>query len=489
MHGRLAQDDNDPSAPPIIKLDYTTVQAIAGNTTVGYYKFQNIRYAKPPTGHLRFAAPEWPDVETEINAGNLADTDVDCTSSEDCLFLDVWAPVDALGRNLPVLVYNYGGRFQLGSKSVNTPEGLFEVSTDFIYVAYNYRHGLTGLATGPTYQHEGGVSNLAIWDASHAYEWVQKYCQNFGGDPSDVTAVGFSAGGSQIAFQMTRFGVLVTTEQSSSGSFSSAVGCEGKPLNCMRQVPFDTLSNATAEIVTAYSYTLQPRVDGYILPDTYEASVYQGHFNFSGPVVLTHEQHEFNSVAYDGIETEGDIFATFRVLFPSLTGDIIQDLLDMYPAEDYESAGLRFNDIRQSYEITAKNYGLCNALNNETWNAEIAISPAKHGTDQSYYFYRTHSLMDSSNETTTNFNAGEAALVGAITSPVNATAARMMQKYLLSFVLTGNPNTMWPDDKLYWPQYNASSLGAQIVINETFSVSEYALANVRSVHWNIALWY
>ncbi|KAG7382993.1 hypothetical protein PHYPSEUDO_004172 [Phytophthora pseudosyringae] len=194
---------DDPSSMPTATLDYTTVQAIAGNATVGYYKYQNIRYAKPPTGALRFAAPEWPDVESGLNTGNLADTDVDCASSEDCLFLDVWAPV---GRNLPVLVYNYGGRFKLGSKSVNTPEGLFEVSTDFIYVAYNYRLGLTGVATGPTYQHEGGVSNLALWDATHAFEWVQKYISKFGGNPSDVTAVGFSAGGSQIAFQMTRFG-------------------------------------------------------------------------------------------------------------------------------------------------------------------------------------------------------------------------------------------------------------------------------------------
>ncbi|ETN20723.1 hypothetical protein PPTG_21355 [Phytophthora nicotianae INRA-310] len=500
---------DESSALPTINLDYTTVQAIDGNTTVGYYKFQNIRYAKPPTGDLRFAAPEWPDVETEINTGNLANTNVDCTSSEDCLFVDVWAPVDAVGRNLPVLVYNYGGRFKLGSKSVNTPEGLFEVSTDFIYVSYNYRHGLTGVATGPTYQHEGGVSNLAIWDATHAFEWVQKYIHNFGGNSHDVTAVGFSAGGSQIAFQMTRFGgrapqlfqkayIMSPGYLPSAGhhhaeqfwqNVSSAVGCDGGHLDCMRQVPFDTLSNATAEIVSSYSYTLQPRVDGYILPDTYEASLYQGHFNFSGPVVLTHARHEFNSVAYDGIKTEEDIFATFRVLFPALTENIIHELLEMYPAADYESAGLRFNDIRQSYEVTAKNYGLCNALNNETWNAEIAISPAKHGTDQTYYFYNTNSLMGSSNGTTTGFSAAEAALVGAITSPVNAAVARMMQKYLLSFVLAGNPNTVWPDDKLYWPQYNDPSLGTQIVINETFSVDEYALANAKSVHWNKALWY
>ncbi|KAG7382994.1 hypothetical protein PHYPSEUDO_004173 [Phytophthora pseudosyringae] len=270
---------------------------------------------------------------------------------------------------------------------------------------------------------------------------------------------------------------------------SSAVGCESGHLDCMRQVPFDTLVNATTAIVSAHSYTLQPRVDGYFLPNTYEASVYQGHFNFSGPCVLTHEQHEFNSVAYDGIETEEDLFATIRVVFPAITENVIQDLLELYPAGDYGSEGLRFNDIRQSYEVTAKHFALTSALGNATWNGEVAISPAMHGTDQSYYFYSTYSLMDSSNETTTSFNAAEAALVGAITSPVNATVARMMQKYLLSFVITGNPNSLWADDKIYWPQYNESTVGTQIVLNETFTVAEYALANSRSLHWNKALWY
>uniref|UniRef100_H3H293 Carboxylesterase type B domain-containing protein n=1 Tax=Phytophthora ramorum TaxID=164328 RepID=H3H293_PHYRM len=502
--------DGSSSPLPTVMLDYSTVQAVGGNTTVGYYKYQNIRYAKAPTGDLRFAAPKWADVETEINTGTFADTDVDCASSEDCLFLDVWAPCDAFGRNLPVLVYNYGGRFMLGSKSVNTPEGIFELSTDFIYVAYNYRLGLTGVATGPTYQHEGGVSNLCVWDATHAFEWVQKYIGSFGGNPDDVTAVGFSAGGSQIAFQMTRFagnapqlfqkayimspGYLPSTGHYQAEKFwqnvSSAVGCAGGHLDCMRSVEFSRLANATTSMVSAYSYTLQPRVDGFILPDTYEASVYQGHFNFSGPCVLTHEQHEFNTVAYDGVDGEKDISPTLRGIFPAIAEDAIEELLALYPAEGYESAGLRFNDMRQSYEVTAKNFALKNALRNETWNGEVGISPAKHGTDQSYYFYSTYSLSTSSNETTsTSYDAAEAALVGAITSPVNATIAVMMQKYLLSFVLTGNPNTMWADDKIYWPQYNESSVGAQIVFNDTFTTTGDSLANAKSLYWNKALWH
>ncbi|EGZ09277.1 hypothetical protein PHYSODRAFT_249859 [Phytophthora sojae] len=459
-----------------VMLVYSTVQAVGGNSTAGYYKYQNIRYAKAPVGLFvpGCAGPCWRG-----------------------------------GEEPPVLVYNYGGRFKLGSKSVNTPEGLFELSTDFIYVAYNYRLGLTGVATD---QHEGGVSNLAVWDATHAFEWVQKCIENFRGNPSDVTAVGFSAGGSQIGLQMTRFsgnapqlfqkayimspGYLPSAGHHQAEQFwqnvSSAVGCEGGHLACMREVPFGTLANATTEIVNAYSYTLQPRVDGFILPNTYEASVYQGHFNFSGPCVLTHEQHEYNTVAYTGVESEADIVTTLRVLFPAIADDAIEELLELYPAEDYANAGLRFNDMQQSAQVTSKNLGLTYALGNQSWNAEVGISPAKHGTDQSHYFYSTYTLSIPTNDSTATLTSEAAALTAlssSITSPVNATVARQMQKYLLCFVITSNPNSAWPDDKPYWPRYNESSDGVEIVFNDTITVADDDLANEKSVYWNKALWY
>ncbi|KAF4316161.1 hypothetical protein G195_010385, partial [Phytophthora kernoviae 00238/432] len=277
------------STLPTIELDYTTVQAVGGNTTVGYYKYQNIRFAKAPTGDLRFAAPEWPDIETAINNGtNLAEADVTCKTTEDCLFLDVWAPADAAGRNLPVLVWTYGGGFTGGSKSQNTPEGLFDLTQDFVFVAYNYRVGITGLTNGPTYQHEGGTANLCVWDATHAFEWVQKYITNFGGNSNDVTAAGFSAGGSQVMFQMTRFGgnapqlfnkayIMSPGYVPGAGhhhaeqfwqNVSSSLDCDGGHLDCMRQVDFDSLVNASNDIVDTYTYQMQPRVDGFIIPDT-----------------------------------------------------------------------------------------------------------------------------------------------------------------------------------------------------------------------------
>jgi hypothetical protein len=154
---------------PTVTLDYSTIVAAAANTTVGYYKYQNIRFAQAPTGSLRFAKPEWPLQETEVNDGTLADADVDCSSEEDCLFMDIWVPANSAGKSLPVLQWTYGGGFTGGSKSQNTPEGLFDLSTDFVFVSYNYRLGMTGLANGPSLLHQGGTSNVAIWDVQQAF--------------------------------------------------------------------------------------------------------------------------------------------------------------------------------------------------------------------------------------------------------------------------------------------------------------------------------
>ncbi|CAH0476596.1 unnamed protein product [Peronospora belbahrii] len=510
-----SRNDSVSLSLPTVELNYTTVQAVGGNTTVGYYKYQNIRFAKVPTGNLRFAAPEWPDVETETNTGtNLADPDVNCSSDEDCLYLDVWAPADATERNLPVVVWTYGGDFTGGSKSQDTPEGLFDLSTDFVFVAYNYRLGITGLASGPTYQHEGGDANLCVWDSMHAFEWVQRYISNFGGNPHNVTAVGFSAGGLQVLFQMTRFGgnvpqlfqkaYLMSSDYIPGAdhdhveqfwqNVSSAVGCEGGHLDCMREVDFTNLTDATNNVVNEYTYVWQPRADGFIITDTYEANLYQGQFNFSGPCVITHEQHEANSSAYDGIKNHEDIATYLRISFPGVTDDVIEKLLEMYPEDNYESAGLRFFDMKQLFDSTGNNLALTYALNNQTWNAEVALGTATHGTDQKYYWYSTYklsTLLDSTTTTTTGSgssntstifvrdanetavtdtnSSGNARITGD-SSSVNATIAIMMQKYLLSFVLTGNPNAMWAEDKIYWPLYNESALGAQIVFNDTFTV-------------------
>lgn len=120
----------------------------------------------------------------------------DPRESEDCLFLDVFVPEDILnnvgkGYGAPVLVWIYGGGYTAGSKN-NNPAGLLAASGnstngDIIYVSINYRLGALGWSSGPSYNEEGGVSNLGLYDQRFALEWVQNNIHLFGGDKNRVS--------------------------------------------------------------------------------------------------------------------------------------------------------------------------------------------------------------------------------------------------------------------------------------------------------------
>ncbi|KAI3396786.1 hypothetical protein diail_11686 [Diaporthe ilicicola] len=473
-----------------VTLDCCTLTPAASNTTAGLYKYQNIRFAAVSTGDLRFAAPKWPPVETEINDGSLAD--VDCASAEDCLYMDIYVPANAANKSLPVLVWTYGGGFTGGRKSENTPEGLFDLSSDFIFVSYNYRLGITGLANGPTSDPAAPgrydrTSNTGLWD---------------------ITAIGFSAGGSQVLFEMTRFaghaeqlfkqayvtspGIVPGAGHEHAETFflnvSSAVGCDGGDLTCLRAVNFTTLQDAADTLVDEYTFQLQPRVDGDFVVDTYEAQFYQNRFNFTGPAVITHEQHEANGQAWAGTNTTKDVSTYLRIFFPAITDAQVEEAYTLYREDDYESPGLRFSDMKQHFDLTAHNMAFTHAMDDQIWNGMVQIDQSTHGTDQSYYWYSTWTLSSDSTSTTTNTSSSTRTGGFGDSSPVDTATAIKMQKYLMSFVLTGNPNTQWPDDKLEWPLYSES--GYDLVFNTSgFYTQTSDLENAKVAFWNKALWY
>src|SRR4051794_19751240 len=75
---------------PTITLDYATIIPTAGNSSIGYYKYQNIPFAATPTGPLRWAKPQWPETQNSTIDGSQADASVACNSEEDCLYMDIW---------------------------------------------------------------------------------------------------------------------------------------------------------------------------------------------------------------------------------------------------------------------------------------------------------------------------------------------------------------------------------------------------------------
>jgi para-nitrobenzyl esterase len=131
-----------------------------------------------------------------MQAGDTSWLEADNGLSEDCLNLNVWAPEDAGDEPLPVVVYIFGGGFELGANTQTTSNASGLAATGrAIGVSLNYRLGPFGWLSLSQY---GGVfanaTNLGLQDIITALRWVRENIGRFGGDPQNVTVTGHSAG-------------------------------------------------------------------------------------------------------------------------------------------------------------------------------------------------------------------------------------------------------------------------------------------------------
>lgn len=179
--------------------------------------FKGVPYAEPPVGALRWKRPQpktpWtgvrPAVEFSAKA-HQADltregfyakefyTDEKIERSEDCLYLNIWAPADAQpGDKLPVFFWVHGGAFLHGCGAEKEFDGEQFARNGVILVTINYRVGALGFFAHPDLAAENpeGISgNYGIYDQIAALTWCRQNIASFGGDPDNITAAGQSAG-------------------------------------------------------------------------------------------------------------------------------------------------------------------------------------------------------------------------------------------------------------------------------------------------------
>jgi para-nitrobenzyl esterase len=170
--------------------------------------FGGIPYAAPPLGRLRFRPPEPPARWSEPrDAGGFGPAamqpedpriDLRATTREDCLTLNVWAPAE--GGPWPVLFWVHGGANITGGTAQRLYDGASFAEQGLVFVSANYRLGVFGfLELGGLLPELAGSGVNGLRDLIAALAWVRDNIAAFGGDPGQVTLMGESAGGKDIA--------------------------------------------------------------------------------------------------------------------------------------------------------------------------------------------------------------------------------------------------------------------------------------------------
>jgi len=195
---------------------YSTSGITNGFLMKGVVNWDDIPYAQPPVGNLRWKAPRELSnqnalIEPKVNnfcvqkpsgmGGSELDGDEFFSGTEDCLYLDIKAPKSKFSNLLPVMFWIHGGGNTSGLKDIYDFSEMVK-KHNVIVVSINYRLGPFGWFTHPSIQSlqndDDKSSNFGTLDIIAALEWVKSNISKFGGNPDNVTIFGESAGGHNV---------------------------------------------------------------------------------------------------------------------------------------------------------------------------------------------------------------------------------------------------------------------------------------------------
>lgn len=377
---------------------------VVGSSFTGIDSWKGIPYAKPPVGDLRLRPPQ--PLDRNFGTIQTSGIEVSCpqmffeTSNfpqavlgtllnnpliqkvsrqqEDCLTLNVQRPSSATANSkLPVLVWIFGGGFELGATQLYDGSNIIRKSLamrkDIIFVAMNYRVGGFGFLPGRELKAEGST-NLGLRDQRLALQWVQDNIAAFGGDPSKVTIWGESAGSISV-FDHTiinggdnsyKGGKLFRAAIMNSGSVipalpvdhrkpqavfdkvASSAGCGGATdaLACLRAADYTKFLNAANSVpgILGYrsidlSYLPRPDPSDPFFPESPDTAVYK---QTAVPVIIGDQEDEGTLFALfqPNITTTSQLAEYLASFFPDADVALTRGLVDAYP--DEQAAGSPF---------------------------------------------------------------------------------------------------------------------------------------------------
>ncbi|EDR04100.1 uncharacterized protein LACBIDRAFT_295121 [Laccaria bicolor S238N-H82] len=449
----------------------------------GYAKYQGNRtfpntvaylgipYAEPPLGDRRFRAPVPLDTgriarssrSTVVDATKYPDSCIQGTTgggdaggagSEDCLKVNIYAPVGAKrGSNLPVLVYIHGG--------ANWPfDHWIQQSPNVVIVSVYYRLSSFGFLATPAFRDPAhGDLNAGFLDQIEALRWVKRYIAAFGGDPTKVTINGESAGGSSVGLHLVaeegevlfraaivqslyRTPLPSPEEQESLFQFyARTAGCHAGSVSstmaCLRNASVSALAHAqdaamysssclkNISISSGYK-VFHPVVDGKIITDFPTKSILNDKFARIPLIVgtVTDSSAPGNRATTNETLSGGtDLSAALKRFFPSLSDDGIAAI--------------------ERRTLMGESFALHSNVWTYRYNQPNPTSPGsevRHAAENWMMFRGTNTGR---NGTTTYTPM----------SPIATAFAEELIAYWLSFVRSGNPNTYRLTRSPTWSRY------------------------------------
>lgn len=474
------------------QLVETQYGEIMGHTNGSISEFLGIPFASPPVGELRWrpttAPDEWNDILIVDNfppkcpqkSFKVAAQDSSYTleGEEDCLYLNIWTP--NVAGNFPVMVFIHGGGNQQGSTSqisagteIYNGKNLSEHG-EVVVVTIQYRLGSLGYLVHPGLEGENtlGISgNYGVMDQVFALEWVQKNIKNFGGDQSNITIFGESAGGVNV-------GNLIISDKAK-GLFHKAIiqsavpvinaynvaryegidfvnsfavsGSDEEKIEQMRQIHADSLTilNKNPLEGGVAQMVWQPVLDMNILKSFPVNAFESGEFNHV-PLIIGSNADEM-SLSVPQVVSPAEFTAVVNSTIPA---QFRESIFNLYPpgstTEQAKESLIAFLSDAQ-FTSTVRRTAQCMSLNqsepvyrylfSHTHNPLIPfLGSAKsyHGIELFYVF---------------NTWENSPVAIGPIFTSDDEKVQNLMLDYWTNFAYSGDPNssllTQWP---IYNPQ-------------------------------------
>ena len=382
--------------------------------------FKGVPFAAAPVGELRWKEPQpvqpWDTIRPCYEFGDdpaqpslFGDMNFKGPKkSEDCLYLNIWKPVDAQG--CPVLIYFNGGGLMAGSGSEPRYAGDSLAHHGIVSITANYREGIIGFLAHPDLTAESPnhtSGNYGILDQAAAIKWVFDNIEGFGGDPNRITIVGESAGSFSVSVLMASplsRGYLAGAIGSSGAEFkpssakplaegeaiwSKTLEEKGLTIDALRQLPADSVMKLVP--LRGMPNLL---VDGYLLPATVDEIFANGE---QAQVPLLAGWNSLEGSPLSNFRGQKPTLKGYRAILQSTFGDRTDEVLNAY--------GLKKDEDLFGPTATELAGALFTAFPTWKWCDEHAK------TDHPVYrYFYTHPRP----EMTAKYSGMEAALAGGV---------------------------------------------------------------------------